>query len=487
MATLKQKTVSGFKWLVINNVTQKAISIATFAILARILQPATFGLFAMAFIAIDGLSMFKTFGFDGSIIQKKNLSEEANHTAFFTIEVMSILLFIICFAAAPMLARFFNNPDLGSILRALGVVFILSGFGRVPSAILTRQLRFRLISTIDLIGSTVNCICATIFALLWQNVWALVGAYLVKQTIMTGLSWYFSGFRLKWQYDWKLAKELFHFGKYLMALSLLWYVGQNASSFVIAKLLTTTALGYYALAVNIGNVINSQFTNIISRVMFPAYSAIQGDPETLKRAYLKTIKFISILSLPFSLGLICVAKEFVLTLYGEKWLPIVPLIQLLGIVQMIAPLLIASGSLYRGCGKPEYDFRINLAQILFFIPIMVVLTKLFGLIGTVVAVMITSVVIAPVEILVAQKIAKFTFREFFRQLVPAAVCSAIMLIALLAIQTIFALMPLAASSHLFMLIVLALGGMCTYAVSFFFVDYPTTLEVKKMIFKLESA
>ena len=135
----------------INNVLQKVISIATFAILARMLTPSTFGLFAMAFIAIDGLSMFKTFGLDGGIIQKKDSPEAANHTAFVLIESMSVVLFITCFSFAPLVAKFFNNPALGSILRALGIVFILGGLGKVPSAILTRSLRFRLISMIDLI------------------------------------------------------------------------------------------------------------------------------------------------------------------------------------------------------------------------------------------------------------------------------------------------------------------------------------------------
>src|SRR3989338_530231 len=145
MITLKQKTVSGFKWLLVNNILQKVISVGTFAILARILEPSTFGLFAMAFIAIDGISLFKTFGLDVGIIQKKNIPEKANHTAFFIILGLSILLAFICFGLAPFVGTFFNNHELGSIIRALGVVFVMSGFGRVPSAVLTKQLRFKLI------------------------------------------------------------------------------------------------------------------------------------------------------------------------------------------------------------------------------------------------------------------------------------------------------------------------------------------------------
>src|SRR3989338_5575758 len=114
MITLKQKTVSGFKWLLVNNILQKVISVGAFAILARILDSSTFGLFAMAFIAIDGLGMFKTFGLDAGIIQNKNAPDAANHTAFFLIQVMGVALFLVCFAFAPVAAQFFNHPEIGS-------------------------------------------------------------------------------------------------------------------------------------------------------------------------------------------------------------------------------------------------------------------------------------------------------------------------------------------------------------------------------------
>ena len=363
MITLKQKTVSGFKWLLVNNILQKVISVGTFAILARILEPSTFGLFAMAFIAIDGISLFKTFGLDGGIIQKKNIPEKANHTAFFIILGLSILLAFICFGLAPFVGTFFNNHELGSIIRALGVVFVMSGFGRVPSAVLTKQLRFKLISIIALIGSIVNCFFAVIFALLWPNVWSLVGAYVIRHSVMAFLSWYFSGYRLKWEFDLKLAKELFGFGKFLLGLSFISYVASNASNVIIGKILGAAAVGYFTLAYNIGNFINNQFTYTISRVMFPAYSAVQDDRKIVGQAYLKVVKFIMMLSLPYSIALICLSKEFVLTIYGERWLSIVPLIRLLGFVQMVAPIFFTGSPVYQGCGRPDYDFKLNSALV----------------------------------------------------------------------------------------------------------------------------
>ena len=487
MASLKHKTVSGFKWLVLNNILQKVISIGTFAILARRLEPSVFGLFAMAFVAIDGLSMFKTFGLDGGLVQKKNAPESASDTALYLIEGMSIFLFIICFIFAPFIAKFFNNPQLGSIVRALGVVFILGGLARVPSALLSKSMRFRLISVIDLTGSTVNCVFAVIFSLIWQNVWSLVGAYVIKQTMMTLLAWYFSGFRFKWRFDFQAARELFHFGKYLMLLSIVSYIGANINNIMIGKLLSVTMVGYYTLASNIGNIINTQFTHIISRVMFPAYSALQDDRSDLKRAYLKTVKFITIFSFPFCVALISLSKEFVLTLYGPKWTNIIPLITLMGFTQMLVPIMIECGSLYRGCGKPKYDFRINLAYLCLQIPLMIILTKNFGLIGTVIAGMMAVSIISPISLSIAKRLVNFSWPEFFGQLIPAAFCSLVMFFVIFFMKRILEVSSGTSSSfHNFILLgFFSLVGLLAYIGTFLIIDRRTSLEVKQMIFNLK--
>lgn len=488
MPNLKERTVSGFKWLVINNILQKMLSIGTFAVLARILEPSTFGIFAMAFVAIDGVGIFKTFGLDGGIIQKKDCPEEANHTAFFLIQAISVSLFLLFFVLTPLVADFFNYTGLKSILRALGIVFVLGGLGRVPSALLTRSLRFRLISTIDLIGAAVNSLFAILFAYLSPTVWSLVGAYLIKQSVITGLAWHFSGYQLRWHFDKKIAAELFSFGKFLIGLSVLWYLGSNLNHLVVGKLLGAAALGYYAMAVNATNFINNQFTHIISRVMFPAYSAIQDDLETLKRAYLKTIKFISMLSLPFSVVLICLADEFVLTLYGEKWLSIVPLIRWLGFGQIAAPILIASGSLFRGSGRPDYDFRINLFQLCIQVPLAIFFTKIGGLVGAAAAGLVCLAVMGPINLYLVRKITQVKFREFMAQLLPAASCSLIMLIAILLLKNLFrthSLISLPPLSHFMVFGLLAAAGILAYAISFFFIDRPATLEVRRLLFKFK--
>src|SRR3990167_2050017 len=123
MTTLKHKTVSGVKWQIASKLLEKGISVVTFAVLARILNPPTFGLFAMSFIAIDALGLFKAFGFDSALVQRKDRVEASSHTAFFMTQLTGRVLFITCYLVAPLAARFFNNKEVLSIVRALGFLF----------------------------------------------------------------------------------------------------------------------------------------------------------------------------------------------------------------------------------------------------------------------------------------------------------------------------------------------------------------------------
>lgn len=486
MATLKQRTVSGIKWQVVNKVAQKIISIGTFAILARLLNPSAFGLFAMAFIAIDGLGLFKSAGIDSALIQRKKSSDIANDTAFIIMMALGIAMFLICFLLAPSAASFFRNEKVDEVIQALGIVLLVGSFGRVPSSLLTKDMKFGLLSVIELIGGVLNAVCAIGFAVISPTVWSLVWAYVVKTIAMTAMSLYFSGYKLHFQFDRQISKELISFGKFMLGLGLLGFIATNINNIVIARFLGATALGYFALASNFGDFINTHFTHLISRVMFPAYSEIQNDPDTLRRAYFKTIKFVSMVSLPFAIVLITLSQELILTLYGDQWLSIVPLIQLFGILQIVVPIAVCSGSLFLANGMPKYLFNINLASLVIRVPLLIVLTYFWDLPGAVYSQIITTAVIVPIDIYILKKLLGFKVSEFARAIFPSFICSLIMVGAILLVKTLVYYESAGEFGWHFIMLSLYGGfGLLAYLFSFFIIDPPTCVEAKKLMFNLE--
>ncbi|MDP3921353.1 MAG: lipopolysaccharide biosynthesis protein [Candidatus Omnitrophota bacterium] len=485
MKTLKEKTVSGVKWQVINKVAQKVISVATFAVLARILEPSVFGIFAMAFVAIDGLAVFQSMGLDAGLVQKRDAPEAMQHTAFFMLQAMGITMFAICFIAAPLAGKFFNNPEVGSIVRALGVVFIMSCLGKVPLSLLVKNMRFKVTAVTELVSSITNSLCAIALVMISPTVWSLVVAYIAKQIVMTSMNWWLSGYRLKFQFDPKLAKELFHFGKFLVGLNVIWFINSQIGIIVVGKMLGATLLGYFALARNMTNFVNTHFAQLISRVMFPAYSAIQDDPAALKRAYMKTVKLASIFTIPFSLVVILLAHEITLALYGEKWLPIVPLIQVMGLVQILSPMIAASGSIFQGSGNPQYSYQLGLIHLVIKVPVLIGMTLKFGVTGAAMTLLIMHAVMVPLYLTRIRRIVAFQWCEFLAQLLPSFLAAAALSTTIIVMRLLLRDVGVSASVSLDSfahLVAYGITAVVAHVTVFQCIDRTASNEVKRLLF-----
>ncbi len=482
MRSLKQKTVQGVKWEVASKVLQKIISVASFAVLARMLDPASFGLFALAFVAIDALNLVKSFGLDSALIQRKESIQKASDTTFFLVVASGVTIFLTCQFAAPFVAVFFKNPEVTPVVRALGFIFLLNTVGKVPAALLAKQMEYRKIAIVNLSGAIANATLAILIALVSPTVWCLVWAYVIKQVVITVLNWKMSGYRLTWSFDLTVARELFGFGKFMMGLSFLWYLTANLDDIVIGKMLGTVMVGYFAVSNNVANFINTHFTQLVGGVMFPAYSRIQHDEETLQRVYLKTIKFVSMLSIPFSIGLICLSKEFVFTLYGAKWEPIIPLVRLYGFVQLISPIKACSSPIFMAKGRPDYSFNLTLFNLIVRIPLLIFLIRQIGLIGSVVSELVAVILFAPVNLGLAKKIVRFRYGQLFQQLSAALFSGLAMIGTILLLEGFFAILwPVSVNYHLFNFFFLGVSGIAAYFGTFYILDRSSTLEAKQLL------
>jgi len=223
MAALKLQTVRGVKWLVGAGVVQKALSFGTMIILARILEPSNFGVFALAFVAIDGLGLFKSMGFDSALVQKKGNIEKAADTAFFIIPLLGVALFSMLYFAAPSIGSFLNSQEVVSVVRALGLIFVFNCFGMVPHALLQRKLEFSKIAYVEIISAVAYSVISICLALLGFGVWSLVVGYLTKTVISMILMWYFAEWKPKLQIDVKIAFEMFRFGKFVFLSALVYF------------------------------------------------------------------------------------------------------------------------------------------------------------------------------------------------------------------------------------------------------------------------
>ena len=478
---LKKQTVSGVKWLLAGSFSQKAISLITTVVLARILSPEDFGLFALAFVAINALGLFKSIGFDSAIVQRKSNVEKAANTAFFIIPLFGCVIYLILTISAPMIGRFFNNQEVASVIKSLGVIFIISCFGRVPAALLQRNMKFKRISVIEVSEAVLYGVSAIVLAVIGMGIWSLVIAYILRTLLRNILMWIFSGWRPKFEFDIKIALEMFHFGKFIFLSGLVWFLRTNLANLLVGKILGLTALGLYAIAFNISN-FNAQYLGgKVHQVVFPAYSKLQNDLSTMKSAVLKIIQHVSIIALPIGIGIFLSAKELLTFVYGEKWIAATSVLKILVWAGIFNTLSASLSGVFLACGKPKLEFWIKTIQVLIFFVFISPMAKIFGINGVGVIVSISGFIVCVITLAWIMNILSIDLKELYFSLKPASVSSLVMASGMFLLKGVFAKQSLGVFLR-YNFIALFLTAAIIYCISLYKIDKILFRQIKGMVF-----
>jgi len=418
MGLLKQQTVSGVKWLVSGSILQKIISVAGTVVLARILDPYAFGLFALAGIIIEALRLFQSLGFDSALIQRKDDIEKSANTAFFLIPILGGVLSCILFISAPSIAKFLNNNELINILRALGLVFIISCFGKVPAALMEKNMRFKEISIVEITTALIFSISAVILAFLKYGVWSLVFAFILRTIYQNVIYYKLSNWRLKFQFDKKIALKMFNFGKFIFLGGVLWFLKMNLDNLLVSKVLGIAALGIYTIAFNISNFGADYFSNKVSRVIFPAFSKKQNETNHLKNIFLNVTKVVSTVACFIYIYLFLFSDELINLLYGKQWIEAIPVLKVLVFAGFLNTIPVAIGPLFNATGHPKVAFLINVFQVVLFVVFIVPMARFFGLIGVALVVTMSQLCAILITYPKLRQILRLNFKEIFLTLKP---------------------------------------------------------------------
>jgi len=428
VTSLKHKTISGVKWVLVGSFGQRMIAFVTTMILARILTPADFGLFALAFVMIDGFSIFKSLGFGPALIRRKDDIELACDTAFYIIPLVGIILCGSLFLLAPLCASAFGEPAVTNIIRALAFVFVISCFGKVPQTRLNRSMKFKYKSIGQLTGYVIYSVTALVLAFRGYGVWSLVFAYLARTLTQISIEWYFSGWKPGFRFDKDIAWDMFHFGKYVLGGAILTFLMMNLDNILIGKILGITMLGYYAIARNLANFLALYFIRQIGVVMYPAYSEIQNDREAIIRVLFKMTRMISIIVFPFAFGLFIFAPEILVLIFGEKWLPATNVLRVLAWSALFKSIGSAIWPIFLAKGQSKINFTVNSISTGIFFIFVIPLTIQFGLVGTSLAVLASSVISLSIGIVRVSRLLKFPVSKFFDSVQLAFLSSSVMLL-----------------------------------------------------------
>ncbi len=336
--SLKKKTFFGLVWTSIEKSGQLVIQFIVGVLLSRQLSPEDYGTMGMMAIFIAVSSVIIDSGFGSALIQKKDRNEDDYSTCFYFNVFVGILLYLILWFTSSLIADFYDAPILCDIVKVSGVSLILNSLCVSQIAKMRSEMRFKEIMIITIVTRLLSGIGALTMAYMGYGVWALV-----FQQVCFGAVYFISieicmRWHPKFSFSINSFKHLFSFGSKLLCSSLIDTICNNVYALVIGKFFSVSHVGYYSRAKGYAQLPSNTLMYTIMKVAYPAMSEIQDEEKRLRAAYMKFLRMTAFLLCPIILCLIVLAKPFIVVLIGEKWLPVVPLFQILCVGAFFEPL-----------------------------------------------------------------------------------------------------------------------------------------------------
>jgi len=362
MSSLKNKTVHGVSWSVIDNIASSGISFLVGIVLARILSPAEFGILGMITVFIAVSNSIIDSGFSSALIRKTDAKNIDYNTVFYFNLILGFVLYIILFFCAPVISNFFHEPLLIPVTRVMGSVLIINAISIIQRTLLVKKVDFKTQTKISLISSFTSGIIGISMAVYGFGVWSLVGQQVSRQLLNTTFLWIFNTWRPAKEFSKQSFKELFGFGSKLLVSGLIDTIYKNIYYLIIGKFYSAAQLGQYTRAEQFNMVFSSNLTSVVQRVSYPVFSSIQDESERLKQAYRRVIKTTMLVTFACMLGLAAVAKPLILCLIGIKWLPAVAFIQIICFAEMLYPLHAINLNMLQVKGRSDLFLKLEIIK-----------------------------------------------------------------------------------------------------------------------------
>ncbi len=432
---LKVKTIQGLWWSGAAQAVTQILYFIISAILARLLVPEDFGLIGMIVIFTGFAALFAELGFSTALIQNQNTNEKHFSSVFRLNIVVGILLAALTYFTAPMLAKFYQEPRLVLITKMIAFNFIITSLISVQFALLSKSLEFRKLAIIEISSVVVSGIVAIYMALSGYGVFALVWQLLVFSSVRAGLLWFKTHWTPKFVMDGSALKELLHYSAHLMGYNIFIYWVRNADNLLIGKAIGSSGLGIYSRAYSTMLLPVRQISATISKVMFPVLSQIQDDKLRVKNIYLKVIGIIALVSFPMMFGLFVVSEYFVLAIFGEKWVDVIEVLQILCFLGLYQSIASTVGLIYNSQGRTDWQLWWGVfSGILTFIAFGIGIR--WGVIGIAIAYSVRVYSTAYFNFSIPGKLIGMQVYEIIQKLFGVLVCSYVMAVSVYIFQSL---------------------------------------------------
>jgi teichuronic acid exporter len=423
--SLKQKTISGLLWSFIDDIAKVGITFISSIILARLLTPREYGLIGMTTIFIAISQSFIDSGFRQALIRKKDCTQADYSTVFYFNLLISAVFYLVLFVFANYIGQFFEEPQLGGILRVLGLGLVINALTLVQQTQLNKNINFKLQTRISIVSSLVSGVISISMAFMGYGVWSLVVKTLSGAFVGSLLLWWWRDWKPSLVFSWDSFREMFAFGSRLLMSGLLNKLYHNIYNLVIGKYFSAADLGFYTQAQTFQKLPSQHLSGVIQRVSYPVLATLQDDIPRLRAAYRKVIQNTMLITFVLMLGMASVAEPLLITLVGEQWRPSIIYLQLLCFVGMLYPLHAINLNMLQVQGRSDLFLRLEVIKEVLAVPV-IVIGIFFGIQVMLVCMFVKSLIAYYLNAYWSGEFIGYSMAQQIKDILPSFVLAAVM-------------------------------------------------------------
>lgn len=315
------KVTKGVAWSAVERFSTQGVGFCISIILARLIAPDSYGLVVMIQVFMSFSQLFVDSGFSNALMQKKDRTETDYYTVFIFNFTVSCALYMLLFLGAPLIADFYNRPQLSLLTRIVALNLIINSLSIVQRTRLSISLDFKTQSKASLLSVIFSGIIGIILAYSGYEVWALVFQSLCLSVLNTILLMCYSHWVPRLIFSKSSFKQLFSFGSKLLAGNILTSIYLNIYNLTIGKFYNTASLAYYNKAFTLSQFPSVNIDSIIQRIVYPVLCELQDNRERLVSQYFKFVHASNVLVFGLMTLLCVLAKPLILVLLTKRWLP----------------------------------------------------------------------------------------------------------------------------------------------------------------------
>lgn len=474
---LKGKAISGVKWTSLSTVIASVLQIFRLAILTRLLDKADFGIIAIATMVIGFTDIFSNIGLTVAIIHKQDITDDQYSSVYWTNIILSFIVFCILWLFTPLLSSFYNEPTLIIVIPLLGIQILFNGFGKLFYTIKVKELEYGFISKVKILACVLGFIVSVITALWGMGVYSLVLGQLVQVGFTQGV-YALGGFKQKKVRFHLVFSEigdfirigLFRLGSYVFD-----FVSSKLDVMLIGRFFGMDDLGIYNLAKELISKPYTIINMLVDGVASSAFARIQHNLNRMRLNFIKVIKIVLTVSVPIYVMMFVFAEPIVQIMYGESFLGIVPILQILTFIGIECSVSSQGAILQVSLGRTDIGFKWTIVRIILSLIIILTLSGFDIIVFAYGQSFISLVSLILFWLIVVKPLIQLSIKEYLSPLILPMIISILIAIP-------FAILLYYHHFGLVMQVVFALLGIIIYSAYYVVAQNTFVSELKGLIF-----